>query len=61
MINECNNFDKLICIGNNTFISPDVSWLMDPDVLAYFNFENSYGLDMSGNGKFNLKYDINLS
>jgi hypothetical protein len=41
------NFDNAICLGNNTYVDSREQRHTDPNVVAYFDFDNDYGFDMS--------------
>ena len=40
LLKDCVNFDDNICIGNNTLITHRSLRVSDPDVWAYFTFDN---------------------
>lgn len=57
LVSECLNLDNNICIGNNTYITRETRRNTDPDAIAYFNFDNIYGIDMTISSSHHLKYD----
>lgn len=47
MMSACMSLDELTCIGTTSFLHSDIQRETDPNVIAYFNFENIYGMDAS--------------
>ena len=54
---DCAKLDHLLCIGNNTFLEQSNYRDTNQETIAYYNFENELGLDVSWEGKYNFAYD----